>query len=98
MKSELQRSEAIAATLTLLRHLRDTRPVWTSDMPTCEGYFWMKQPDGYGEIIVVKVRLDYSEPETPFVVQVGNIANTGCQYLRDYVDCQWCGPLEMPNN
>lgn len=98
MKAELNRSEAIAATLTLLRHLRDSRPVWTHDTPSSEGYYWMKPPNGYGDVVVVRVRLDYSEAETPFVVQIGDSANTGVQYLRDFESCHWCGPLEIPNH
>ena len=96
MNSELHRSEAVAATLTLLRHLRDTRPVWTLEMPACEGYFWMRD-DKRDHAMVVHVRVDYSEREMPFVVQIGHPANSGVQFLRSYTGCQWCGPLEMPN-
>lgn len=91
------RTEAIGATLSLLAHLRDSRPVWTYALPSKEGYYWTRA--GKGERPeVVEVRVDYSERETPFVVQSGNPASVGVQYLRDCVGHQWCGPLEMPEN
>ncbi len=97
LSTEMNRSEAVAATLTLLRLFRDTRPRWTHDLPTRAGYYWMREGKS-GETLVVHVRIDYSEAETPFVVQVGHPADTGVQFLRDYHGCQWCGPLETPAN
>ncbi len=92
------RDLAVASVQLLHAYLRNSRPVWTHDVPTGEGYFWLKQPKGYGEVIVVRVRLDYSEFETPFVVQIGEPEKQGVQYLRDFEWAQWCGPLEIPAN
>lgn len=91
------RESAVSAVLHVLGHLRDTRPVWTQEMPSREGYYWLRGSSKSDEIEVVLVRMDYSEKEVPFVVQSGHPANHGVQYLRDYHGCQWCGPLEFPH-
>jgi hypothetical protein len=89
------RDEAIAAVRKLHDFLRSTRPVWTNDFPTREGFYWCQiQPDH--RAMVVEVRVDYSEPETPFVAQIGHPAFQGVQYLRDFSGCLWAGPLERP--
>lgn len=90
------RESAVSATLHVLAHLRDTRPVWTHEPPTREGYYWTRGSKG-DEVEVVRVSLDYSENEVPFVVQSGHPAHNGVQYLRDFYGCQWCGPLEFPH-
>lgn len=90
------REAAVAATLGVLAYLRDVRPVWSHEPPTREGYYWVRGGKR-DEVTVVHVTLDYSEKEVPFVVQSGSAADTGAAYLRDYHDCQWCGPLEFPH-
>ncbi len=90
------RDLAVASAHMLHAFLRNSCPRWTHALPAREGYYWMKQPKGYGEVMVVRVLVDYSEPTTPFVIQIGDRATTGVQYLLDQVGCQWCGPLEVP--
>ncbi len=96
VNTSADRESAVTATLHILAHLRDTRPVWSYDPPTCAGYYWCRGNKS-DNIVVVRVSLDYSEKEIPFVVQAGHPENEGVQYLRDYIECQWCGPLEMPH-
>lgn len=91
------RDQAVAASLSILQHLRDSRPRWTRNLPTREGYYWTRG-NKRDHTMVVLVRIDYSETETPFVVQAGHPEDTGVQYLRDYNGCQWCGPLEFPHD
>lgn len=86
---------AINALHTLQEFFRNLTPVWTTDMPTREGYYWMRGSKR-DEVTVVKVRIDHSEPTLPFVVQAGHPADTGVQYLRDYRGCQWAGPIDPP--
>jgi hypothetical protein len=90
------RESAVTSALHILNYLREVRPVWTHETPSREGYYWTRGAKG-DEVEVVKVSLDYSEKEVPFVVQSGHAANVGVQYLRDYYKCEWCGPLEMPH-
>ena len=91
----INRDTAIASLKTLQEFLRLSRPAWTNEMPEIEGFYWVRDRKG-ADIEVVRVRIDYSEPSTPFVVQSGDPAVQGVQYLSDYSGCQWAGPIEQP--
>ncbi len=93
----MTRDTAIAAVHTLHDFLRDSRPQWTHEMPTREGYYWTRGAKR-DHTMVVEVRVDYSIVSTPFVVQVGHPADTGIQFLASYQGCQWAGPIEAPLN
>lgn len=89
------RDLAVASVQMLHAYLRNSRPQWSHVMPIREGYYWMRE-SRKDRAEVVEIRIDYSAAETPIVVQSGNPANVGVQYLRDYEGCEWSGPLEMP--
>lgn len=91
----MTRDTAISAVQTLHEFLRDTRPQWTHDMPTREGFYWVRGSKREHQM-VVEVRVDYSIASTPFVVQAGHPEESGVQFLSSYSGCQWAGPLEQP--
>lgn len=93
----MNRDTAITAVQTLHEFLRTSRPQWTHETPSKEGFYWVRGSKR-DHTMVVEVRVDYSEKDTPFVVQSGHPSDTGVQYLRDYQGCQWAGPIEMPQN
>jgi len=76
--------------------LAATRPVWTNDPPKLPGYYWLRDNISV-QPIVVQVRTDFSENPPPLVVQEGRAEDRGVEYLRDYTECQWCGPIETPD-
>lgn len=89
------RDTALNAVQTLQDFLRSTVPLWTYQRPTKEGFYWVRGAKRE-HTMVVEIRIDYSETNTPLVVQAGHPADAGVQYLTSYQGCQWAGPIEQP--
>lgn len=86
---------AIIGTNQLRNLLRDCVPTWTNMPPCREGFYFMRADDK-AEVTVVRVRIDFGEHHFPLVVQEGDPARTGVQYLQSYAGHQWAGPIEEP--
>lgn len=89
--------KAIVGAQEIHEFLRQCHPVWTRELPTKEGYYWMRS-DRRDAVTVVKIYIDHGETGTPWVVQEGHPAKSGAQYLRDYRGNEWAGPLEEPKS
>lgn len=67
---------------------------WTSDLPTQEGWYWLRMPDSdfksgaYFECVQVFV------DEKPFYFsRAGEDGYVNCE---DFSECEWYGPIEPP--
>jgi len=58
---------------------------WTSDRPTIEGFYWVKDWRNTPEIVYF---LDDRH--------IASMANEDIGAIKDYQDYEWAGPLEPP--